>query len=175
MYTLTRRDLLANGGASLLGPPDEVPRARSFLWDEGGVNRCTKSVAWCIEQLPGLSSYDREYFLGQWDQFRGVGYDPMHPLVSFIPDGDQWQWQFFGRGEMVQNVVARPSLWHTGRSRRTITFRKLAPTRTHIVEVTVPEVCKNTSCRTRRVGSVHCIPPEVLKNCESITKHFKKK
>lgn len=174
MNTLSRRELLVGGGVSLMGSPEDTPQRghSSLLWDEGGINPCRMSVEWCISRFPELSWQERDYFLEQWQQYQGVGYDPSHPLVSRIADGDEWQSQFFGGGELVHNIIARPSMWRQGRSLHTITMRKVVGGGTHIIEVTVPKVCKNTSCRKRKVGSVHCIPPEAYKNCVPATKKF---
>jgi len=157
----TRRAVL---GATLSAVAAEESYAQqsSLIWDSGGVNPCTRSMEWCIERFPDLSEAEKDYFLTEWERYRGVGYDPEHPLVSIIPEHDEWQWQFFGNGSLHQNIVARPSLWRPEQSRLTFMLVRVDG-RGRRTEVSRPRVCRNASCRRRRAGVLKCIPPEAHK------------
>lgn len=169
---ISRRRILILPAALMLAPPAyAASQAQAVQWTDGGIKPCQQTMEWCIRNFPDVTEGEREYFLAEWDTYRGVNYDPTHPLVSTIKEGDEFLYQFFGNGTLVRNVVARPDSWKRGLSRLTITLRRVYPDGT-FVEVSKPQVCSNGSYRRGKLGEVHCIPSDVRARKVDIRQHL---
>jgi hypothetical protein len=158
------------GMTGLLTLPRRLAAASvSHLWDNGGSNPFDPSikdvsVTWCIQNFPGLSDSDRAYFLNEWAKWGKRGFDSRYnPTVVVIRDGDQWLQQYFGGGELLQNIVAQPSTWRLGLSRLAIVLT--LDNGGHFKQILIPQVCGNVSWRIIiSPQQPDCIPREALGN-----------
>lgn len=174
---ITRRELFAGGAAmvtSLALPAGALAanEPKAFLWDQGGVKPFTGTPQEGVTFLHELSPLSERELdttrtaIDKW--YAAVGFDPKHPMVFEVKDGDEWQYMGFGdpkKKRYKPNVIAQPSRWGKKQSREYFLVKMVDVHTGRILEIGIPKVCGNPCMRRRTKGKLACIPlPQSVKN-----------